>query len=204
MTGRIAPRLGAASGLLYVAGLFAGGFFGGDTGRRVELLGMLFFLPFLGFLYGVLRRAEGGHGWLSPTVLAAGLAGFAIKVASAAPLLAADDIADGTPLHEALVSMNDISFILTMLPLGVFAAAVAAVTLKTRVLPLWLGWLAAVAAPALLVNGLFFRSEDGPAFLLLLLWVVAASITLTVRGGAGAVPAADRATFVEAMPGISS
>lgn len=191
MTGRIVPRLGAMSGLLYFIVIFAGGFFGGDTGRRVELVGMLFFLPFLGYLWSVLRRAEDTEGWLSTTALGAGLAGFIVKIASAAPLLAAGKEAEGTRLHDALVNMNDISFIVTMLPLGVFAAAVATVTLKTDVLPRWLGWLAAITAPALVVNGLFFGSTEGPAFLLFLLWLVATSVVLTLRAGAAPVAATD-------------
>lgn len=191
MTGRIVPRLGAMSGLLYFVVIFAGGLFGGDTGLRIELIGMLFFLPFLGYLWSVLRRAEGAEGWLSTTALGAGLAGFIVKIASAAPLLAAGNEAEGTRLHDALVNMNDISFIVTMLPLGVFAAAVATVTLKTDVLPRWLGWLAAITAPALVVNGLFFGSSEGPAFLLFLLWLVATSVVLTLRAGAAPVAATD-------------
>ena len=190
MTSRIVPRLGAMSGLLYFVVIAAGGSFGTtDNARRIELVGMLFFLPFLGYLYGLLRRAEGAEGWLSATTLGAGLAGFVVKIASAAPLLAANDTAEATPLHDALVNVNDISFIVTMLPLGVFAAAVAILTLTTGVLPRWLGWLAAVTAPALLVNGLFFSANDAPAFLLFLLWLVATSVVLTRRAGAAATPA---------------
>jgi hypothetical protein len=192
MPDRIVARLGAASGVLYVLALFGGNLFGGDTARRVELVGMLLFLPFLGYLSGVLRQAEGGNGWLATTALVSGLAAVTIKLASAAPLLAADRETTGTPLHDALVNINDISFVLTMLPLAVFAAAAAAVALRTHVLPRWLGWLAAVAAPALVANGLSFRSEEGPAFLLFLLWLVATSVVLTLRAGAGPLAAVDR------------
>ena len=191
MTGRTVPRLAAMSGLLYFVVIFAGSFLGGDNGRRVELVGMLFFLPFLGYLWSVLRRAEGAEGWLSTTALGAGLAGFIVKIASAAPLLAADKEAEGTRLHDALVNVNDVSFIVTMLPLGVFAAAVATVTLKTGALPRWLGWLAAITAPALIANGLFFGSTNGPAFLLFLLWLIATSVVLTLRAGAAPVGATD-------------
>jgi hypothetical protein len=65
----------------------------------------------------------------------------------------------------------------------VMMATVAIVILKTRVLPLWLGLLAAITAPACLVNGMFLDAEFGPAFLLFLLWVVMASIVLTLRAG---------------------
>jgi hypothetical protein len=101
----------------------------------LELIAILLFLPFLGYLYSVLRRAEGEGAWLAPT-------------------------------------------------------AVATVVLKTRVLPLWLGLLAAITAPTCLVNGMFLDAEFGPAFLLFLLWVTIASIVLTLRAGRATVKAA--------------
>ena len=79
--------------------------------------------------------------------------------------------------------MNSGAFIVTMLPIGVMMAAAAIVILKTRVLPLWLGVLAALTAPACWVNGMFLDAEFGPAFLLFLLWVAIASVVLTVRAG---------------------
>jgi uncharacterized protein DUF4386 len=185
MIDRTIARAGAASGIVYVLVLFGSAAFGEhDTGHRVALVGMLFFLPFLGYLWRVLREAEGAEGWLATTALIAGLSAVTIKVASAAPLLAADKEAEGTRLHDALVNVNDASFILTMLPLGVMAAAAATLTLRTGVLPRWLGWLAAVAAPALVANGLLFHSQDGPAFLLFALWLLATSVVLTLRAGA--------------------
>ncbi len=79
--------------------------------------------------------------------------------------------------------MNSVAFIVTMLPLGVMLAAVAIVILKTRMLPLWLGLMAAITAPACLINGMFLDAEFGPAFLLFLLWVTITSIVLTLRAG---------------------
>jgi hypothetical protein len=183
MSERIWPRLGAASGLLYVAVLAGGSLFGGDTGKRVELVALLFFLPFVAYLCSVLRRAEGAPGWLSTTALAAGLVSITVKFASAAPLLVARNEPDGTRLHEALVAVNDTSFILTMLPLGLLAGVVAIVTLRTRSLPRWFGWFAGAVAPTLVVNGLFFDSVDGPAMLLFLLWVLAATAVLVREAG---------------------
>ena len=192
MIDRTIARAGAASGIIYVLVIFtAPGLFGGDTGTRAELVAMLFFLPFLGYLWRVLGAAEGADGWLATTALGAGLVAITIKLASAAPLLAADFEADGTHLHDALIKINDVSFVLTQLPLGVMAAAVAVLTLTTGVLPRWLGWLALAAAPALIVNGLSFHSQDGPAFLLFALWLVATSVVLTLRAGRRPAAATD-------------
>jgi hypothetical protein len=157
----------------------------------LELIAILLFLPFLGYLYSVLRRAEGGEGaWLSATAFGAGLVDLTIKLGSIAPGFAARTEGLDPQLHQALEKMNSVAFIVTMLPLGVMMAAVATVALKTRVLPLWLGLLAAITAPACLVNGMFLDAEFGPAFLLFLLWVTIASMVLTLRAGRATVNAA--------------
>ncbi len=180
---RILPRLGAASGALFVVLLFGPSSSGSDSTvvLVLELLGLLLFIPFLGYLWSVLREAEGPGGWLAITAFGAGLVDVTIKLGSLAPGKAADDFGEATPIHKALEDMNNVAFIATMLPLGVLMAAVAVITLKTRVLPRWLGWLAAVTAPLLLVNGMFLDAEFGPAFLLFLLWTLLASVVLTVR-----------------------
>jgi hypothetical protein len=185
MQDRILPRLGAASGALFVVLLFALTSTGSDSMLVVsgELLGLLLFIPFLGYLWSVLREAEGPGGWLSATALGAGLVGVTMKLASIGPGWAARDFADSSAIHKAFERMNEVAFIAQMLPDGVMLAAVAIVTLKTGALPRWLGWLAAVAAPLLLVNGMFLDAEFGPAFLLFLLWVLLTSVVLTVRPG---------------------
>lgn len=182
---RIVPRLGAASGALFVVLLFGPASSGSDSDIVVilELSGLLLFIPFLGYLWSVLREAEGPVGWLSATVLGAGLVGITMKLGSIGPGWAARDFGDATAIHQALERMNEVAFIAQMLPDGVMLAAVALVVLKTRVLPSWLGWLAAVTAPLLLVNGMFLDADFGPAFLLFLLWTLLASVVLTVRPG---------------------
>ncbi len=194
---RIVPRLGAASGALFVVLLFGPSASGSDSAivLVLELLGLLLFIPFLGYLWSVLREAEGPGGWLATTAFGAGLVDVTIKLGGLAPGKVANDFGDATPIHKALEDMNSVAFIVTMLPLGVLMAAVAAIALKTRVLPLWLGWLAGVTAPLLLVNGMFLDAEFGPAFLLFLLWTLLASVVLTVR------PSGIRS---QAQPGVAS
>jgi hypothetical protein len=180
---RILPRLGAASGAVFVVLLFGLSSVGSDSQIVValELLGLLLFIPFLGYLWSVLRNAEGPGGWLSATALGAGLVGVTMKIASVAPGWAAREFGDTTAIHKALERMNEVAFIAQMLPDGVMLAAIAVVTLKSSALPRWLGWLAAAAAPLLLVNGMFLDADFGPAFLLFLLWTLLASVVLTVR-----------------------
>ncbi len=192
MQEQIWPRLGAISGLLYVVLLFGFTSIGieAEWVVIVELGAMLLFLPFLGYLYSILRRAEGEGGWLSITAFGSGLTDLTIKLNSVSPGFAARTEGLDPQLHQALDKMNSVSFIVTMLPIGVMMAAVAIVILKTRVLPLWLGLLAALTAPACWVHGMFLDAEFGPAFLLFLLWVTIASIVLTLRAGRATVKAA--------------
>jgi hypothetical protein len=177
------PKLGAVCGVLYVALLFGPSLVGGDVALRIELAGILFLIPFLAYLWSVLRRAEGEGGWLATTMLGAGLVDLSIKLGSAAPGLAAKEMAEETPLHTALHDMNSASFILSLLPLSVLTAAFAIVTLKTGVLPRWLGWMGAITAGALLVNGMALGAEFGPGFLLFLIWTVTTSVVLVRQAG---------------------
>src|SRR3954468_17917700 len=183
MTTRIAPPLGAASGIAYVVALMAAGSNKSDSAAAlaVKLVAMLLFLPFLGYLWSVLRGGEGPDGWLAATVLATGVVAITIKMASAGPAVVARNDGVSPALRDAFQQVNDVSFIVTMLPLGVCMAAVAAVVLRTHVMPVWLGWMAALLAPLLIANGLALNSQEGPAFLLFLLWTLLAAIVLLRR-----------------------
>ena len=189
MQHNILARLGAASGALFVVLLLAPGSSDSTAALVSELLGLILMIPFLGYLWSVLREAEGPGGWLAPTAFGAGLVDVTIKLGSLGPGKVAQDYGDSTDLHQALEKMNSVAFIVTMLPLGVMMAAVAVVTLTSGGLPRALGWFAAVTSPLLLVNGMFLDAEFGPAFLLFLLWTLLASVVLTRR--AGGVRAAD-------------
>ena len=92
-----------------------------------------------------------------------------------------------------LQRLADAAFIVAMLPLGVCMAAVAASVLRTRALPAWLGWSAAVTAVLLVANSLDLASDFGPAFLLYLLWVLAAAIVLLRRAMTVPSPSGARA-----------
>jgi hypothetical protein len=183
VTTRTAARLGAASGIAYVVALMGASSIRSDSTAALaaELVPMLLFFPFLAYLWSVLRDAEGPGGWLSATALATGVAAVTIKLASAGPAVAARHDGLSPALHDALQQVNDVSFIVTMLPLGVCMGAVAAIVLRTHALPAWLGWMAAVLAPLLIANGLALNSQEGPAFLLFLLWILVAAIVLLRR-----------------------
>ncbi|WP_411277335.1 hypothetical protein [Gaiella sp.] len=60
-------------------------------------------------------------------------------------------------------------------------AAAGGVILSTRCLPRWLGWWALATAPLLLAT-VPFATSGPPTLLLALIWIVATSITLVIRG----------------------
>src|SRR5215210_8004867 len=183
MTTRLGSRLGAASGIAYVVALMGASSIRSDgtAALAAQLVPMLLFFPFLAYLWSVLRDAEGPGGWLSATALSTGVAAVTIKLGSAGPAVAARHDGLSPALHDALQQVNDVSFIVTMLPLGVCMGSVAAIVLRTHALPGWLGWMAAVLAPLLIANGLALNSPEGPAFLLFLLWILLAAIVLLRR-----------------------
>ncbi|MFL5800886.1 MAG: hypothetical protein ACJ8CR_04015 [Roseiflexaceae bacterium] len=195
MSDRLWQRLGAASGIVYVVLLIGGGSIEGNTfgiAFFVEILAFLFFLFFLGNLWSALRRAEGSSGWLSATAFGAGLMSVTIKIASAAPVLAARYRAgDGLDpqLARTLQDINDASFYLSFFPLAVLLAAFAIVAIRSGALPKWLGWIAAALGLAFIVGGMSgsvdLHSEwAGLPMILFTFWVIAASVVLIRRAGA--------------------
>jgi hypothetical protein len=184
MSGPTSSRLGAASGIVFVVALMATGGSEDTSSARLaaEVVALLLFVPFLAYLWGVVRaRDTSAGGWLSATMLSSGLVAVTIKVGSVIPVIALqqDDV---TPaLHAPLQRVADIAFIVSLPPLGLCLGAVAAIVLRSRALPAWLGWMAAAAAPLLVVNGQAVTTDQGPAFLLFLLWTLLTAIVL-LRG----------------------
>jgi hypothetical protein len=161
----------------------------------LELLAFLCLLIFIAYLASVLRRAEGEAGYLSTTVLSAGILSIAIKLASFPATVAAYVWAkDGVDprVIGMFLDMGNVAFDLSLAAEGLMVAAVAAVAIPTRALPRWLGWGAAATSLALFANvALAYRTPDNaPAVLLFMLWILVTSIVLIRRAGTAAAPAA--------------
>jgi hypothetical protein len=182
MSTHTATRIGAGSGVAYVVGVLAANSAGTDTAAiSFGLLALVLFVPFLASLWSVLCAYDGPGGWLPATVLAAGVLAVAVKLVSVLPEVVLLQGGLGSAQRDVLQRLADAAYIVTMLPLGVCLAAVAASVLATRALPGWLGWSAAVTAVLLVANSLDLASDFGPAFLLFLLWVLATAIVLLRR-----------------------
>lgn len=183
-------RLGAVSGAIFAVALaIANGNGQGAYASYRYVVGgiaIVLFLPFLAYLCSLLRDAEQSSGWLSTTALGAGITGIALKLASGAPEVALHraHVSGGTQLHSALQAIADSATVISLYPLALMLAVVAVVTLRTAVLPRWLGIAAAITAAALTINGSATTTDNVPALLLFVLWTLAASITLYRKASA--------------------
>jgi len=179
-------------------------------GVTMELIGFAVFLVFLGYLYRVLRRAEGAEGWGAAVALGAGLVTTAVKLATAssgaAALLHPDRL---TPdLARTFNDLGGAGFVVSGYLYGIFVLAAAGAAFASRVLPRWLtisGLVAGVLTFAAGVAGILDPVGYVPVpFLLCLAWVLVTSIVLASRGrrpvgttaadDADAVPAGASAT----------
>lgn len=156
------------------------------TGIFLEGLGLLVLIFFLARLWGVLRTAEGGSGWVSTSALAAGLVSVAVKLASfPLGIVAFYEVHGGgldPQLAATLIHANDISFVATWAVDAVFIAATAATALRSGALPRWAGWSAAAIAPAMLAAVVTATSDAAQLpTALFLLWIVGVSIHLLRR-----------------------
>lgn len=182
--GKSSPDLGASRAEIVKwaaaehtsAGHIAGGF--------LELLAILSLVVFSAAAYSFFRSREQGSGVLSTILLAGGLLSAGVKVASAMlvfPVYWRYHEGMSPQLTAALVDGNNVGFILTWALDAVLLGAAAVLILRTRALPRWTGWLAAVTAPILLVSTPAANVVPPLGMLLAFVWFVAVGLALTVQ-----------------------
>ena len=182
MSEQATSRLGAASGIAYVLGILS--LNSVESASSVvlgaEVLALLLFVPFVAYLCSQLRGNNSSE-WLVATALSAAMVAIAVKLAGVLPAILVEQGELPPAIAGALTRFGDVSFMVSMMPLGVFLAAAAAVIVRSRVLPAALGWSAAGIAPLLVANAFDLGSEFGPAFILFLLWTLISAIILLRR-----------------------
>ncbi len=157
------------------------------TGGYIGLLAQAVFVVFATGLWGILRHAEGGTGWISTVGLVAAGALLAITVAGdlvpgaavfyAGP--AVDPAVASLLLHaKRLAEMLSVPFI------GLFLSSAAIVVLRTAALPRWVGWSAAAIAAIAVVTLPLGYEPSQTSFFLALLWILAVSVRLLARPAA--------------------
>ena len=151
------------------------------------MLGFVAFVAFIAYLADALRRGEESDGWLWGAALGSGLITCAVKIGSAAPILAAHwraDILDPTTART-LTDINSFAFEISWMTTAMLIGFAALGALRTGLLPRGL----AIAGAAIAAAGLVLAptGPDGAGvmpFLLGLLWIAAVSVVLARRAGA--------------------
>jgi hypothetical protein len=154
------------------------------------------FMWFLGSLRSFLIEAEGATGRLSTLAFAAGMIGYGLNVVGQAPqiTLTLPSAAGMEPASAAvLTGLGWVMLIVANIPLAVMFFAVAVVSLRTRVFPVWLGWLAVVAGTAAVLLSFAVVDPSGPlapqgwaSYLLYpasIVWLVPAATVMVRRIG---------------------
>ncbi|MGZ4597014.1 MAG: hypothetical protein ACXV4A_10285 [Actinomycetes bacterium] len=165
------------------------------AGFVLEVLGFTLFIVFLGYLAATFaaskvvgQDATTGH-MFGATAVVAGVTMLAIKLGSAAPVVALSmDRRHLDPtLARVLNDINGAAFVLSWLPTAVFVGAAAIALQRAGLVGRILGWsgsvLGVVGVPLAIVGLRDPASANPFAFLLAVLWVLAVSVRLTVRPG---------------------
>lgn len=173
-------RPAAACGAIFALGLFLAAGNGGYSTTRevVATVALTLAIPFLCSLGRVLRGPEGTSNWTVDTAVAAGISGILLKLASGVPEVAQHraHLASSTPTYHAFSGLAAAFTVVSLIPLALCCGATAVVILRTRVLPRWVGFSAAVTAAALAVNGGVVGASFVPALLVFLVWTLLTSL----------------------------
>lgn len=195
----------APGGYSEVASVYAKNREGALFWNFIGTLSFFFFLFFLGALYNVLRRAEGGTGWLSLVAFSGGLAQIAIhSVETLAAYTLAWHVAQEGNLAvvQALFDLGDLAVYYWAIPVAAMLTATSIITVRTLVFPRWLGWVGFVIAMGWLVTAAgVVNPHQGPLLAIgvialigfELVWMPATSFFLMRH--AGATPSAARASL---------
>lgn len=148
-------------------------------------------LIFAAALWNALRQPagfklspEGENAVLSSILFGTGVAGLSLLQGLFTQVLADRAAALGDPTAiRMLFDLNSQADTYKLLALGMFIAATSLLTLHTRLLPRWIGWLGIALAPALVIAGWNFALSVSAQYaayavllLALLVWVMGVSV----------------------------
>ncbi|MEA2426363.1 MAG: hypothetical protein QOH13_2773 [Thermoleophilaceae bacterium] len=177
MESKSVARAGAACGIIFPVALSLGR----DGVLMLSAFGLVAFVPFLAYLYSLLRSADRQGEWLAAAALGAGLMGITLKLVSVTPEIAYRNVPTGSQAHAALVGIADAATVASLYPFAVLCGIIALQTARFGVLPRWLGAFAGITAVALAINGSVEHAASVPALLLFVAWSFLAGATLFVR-----------------------
>ena len=158
----------------------------------VFIIGACVSLCFFSSLRSYLRRAEGGAGSLSGLAFGAGCVYAGLQLTLQGFQIAMAMTVGAEPSGAAVLSaLGWAMSVVAYAPLALMLASVAALSLRRKAFPVWLGILSAVAAAANLLMLCGILVKDGPlapggaltyaAYALLPIWLVATA-AMMIRG----------------------
>jgi hypothetical protein len=153
----------------------------------VFAFGVVFFIWFLGSLRAALYAAEGGVGRLSSIAYGSGMLAAICLLLQVAPTVqgAIDEDDLSADAAQSLQSMGEAFFFGAELALLAMFVAVGLVILRSRVLPVWLGWVSLAIALLLAIIPIGWAGVVW-AFPL---WLLVTSVLLYLRAPAAPVAA---------------
>lgn len=182
-----------------------------EIGTYLYVLQLPFLLPFLGGLFAVLRRAEGGSGALSVSALGAGVA--MVVIASMGALISSltptiGQLGGDAATVKAIDGMTPLALALSAFPRAVLLGATSVVLLEGRIAPGWIGWtglalglISLVSTGTLVAPALFPFLALGT--LLFVVWVAALTVAL-LRSTRTEIRVAPRADDTSRVSGESN
>jgi hypothetical protein len=192
----LSPPLEPTAAPSEVAKLYTDQQFGALFWNWVGSLSFFCYLFFLGTLYSILRRAEGGTGWLSLIAFSGGalfIAIHALETLSAYVLAWHAAPSGNLAVVQALFDLQNLVVYYDVIPSAAGMVASSLVIVSTRVLPRWIGWMGFVLAGCALVASAGIVTPQQGVFLIpgavqlvggLLIYQPALSIALIRRAGA--------------------
>jgi hypothetical protein len=148
------------------------------TGTVVGLVGAFLLIWFVGYLRANLSRREGAGGWLADVAHGGGVVAVALLLVSHSLTLAATeltDYGDDTVLAKVFLTHGWNYFYVVSPPMLALVAAASVAGLRFGALPRWLAIL------GLVMLVLPFLTGAGLGAMVGLLWVLLASVVLTIR-----------------------
>jgi hypothetical protein len=212
---RLAPLTGVAFVVLIVVAILVGGETPDTTDSRQEMVefwtdnesaqiwssvigawATVLFVWFAASLRSALRRAEGEPGRLAALSFAGAVIGAIGLLCAMSFTFAAADAADDVPgsVTQTLTVLGNGFFLPIAGGYALFFLATGVVALRTRVFPVWLGWVSVVLGIVCLTPVGFF------ALLLGLVWILGVSVLL-YRRESGPVERSARMEPSSATPG---
>jgi hypothetical protein len=149
------------------------------AGGLIFAFGVVFFIWFLGSLRARLWHAEGGLGRLTAIAYGSGMLAALCLLFQVAPFVqgAFDEEDLGPGAAQSLQVISEAFFGGTEITLIPMFLAVGLLTLRTRVFPVWLGWVSLVIALVLVIIPIGWA---GVVFLFPL-WTIVTSVMLVIK-----------------------